>query len=160
MSLHLRSVNRDDDAFLFDLYATTREAELDAWGWNAAERDSFLTLQFGAQSRAYECKFPAADHHIILERDVPIGRIIVHRGEEEIRLVDVTLLPAHQGAGIGTDLIRGLLEEADGARKPLRLHVLKGNSAVRLYERMGFVAIGDSDPYVEMEKRPPPMKDR
>ena len=160
MSLHLRPVNRDDGAFLFELYATTRVAELDAWGWNAAERDSFLTLQFDAQRRAYEYTFPAADHHIILERDVPIGRIIVQRGEEEIRLVDVTLLPAHQRAGIGTGLIRGLLEEADGARKPLRLHVLKGNPAVRLYERMGFVAIGDADTYIEMEKHSAPKKDR
>ena len=147
----LRSATLSDEAFLFELYASTRKEELDAWGWDDAQRKEFLELQFRAQHMSYRAQFPNADHQIILEDDRPIGRIMVNRTDDEFRLVDVALLSECRGSGIGTRLVRALVDEASRAGKPLRLQVLRTNPAARLYERLGLTSVGDDGLYVQME---------
>lgn len=140
-----------DQAFLFELYATTRRDELAAWGWEPAQQDAFLRIQFMAQQQSYEWQYPGMDHQLILVEGRKAGRIIVWRSENGIRLVDVTLLPEYQGRGIGTSLLRGLQGEAVQAGNPLTLSLLKTNTgARRLYEQLGFTEADDHDPYRTM----------
>lgn len=140
-----------DQAFLFDVYVSTRQDELAAWGWEPAQQEAFLRMQFMAQQRSYEWQYPDMDHRVILMKGQKAGRIIVWRGEERIQLVDITLLPQYRREGIGTILLRVLQAEAARARKPLVLSVLKANSGARqLYERIGFGESGDHDPYITM----------
>ncbi|ELP66934.1 acetyltransferase, GNAT family [Streptomyces turgidiscabies Car8] len=47
--------------------------------------------------------------------------------------------PRLQGRGIGSGVLRDLLERSDGDGTPVRLNVLQGSPARRLYERHGFV---------------------
>ncbi|WP_326679103.1 GNAT family N-acetyltransferase [Streptomyces sp. NBC_01237] len=49
------------------------------------------------------------------------------------------LSPTLQGRGIGTGVLRSLLERADRERVTVRLDVLQGSAARALYERHGFV---------------------
>ena len=63
--------------------------------------------------------------------------------EDEIRIVDIALLPEFCNRGIGTTLLRGLQSEAAAAGKPLRIHVERFNPAMRLYERLGFRPVAD-----------------
>ncbi|MBC7910544.1 MAG: GNAT family N-acetyltransferase [Pyrinomonadaceae bacterium] len=152
MHVTLRPVEAGDQQFLFEVYAGTRRAELDAWGWDAAQQDAFLKMQFMAQHRAYEAQYPEADHSIILLDDQPIGRLFVARSSEWIQLTDIALLPAHRNHGIGAQLIRDLLDEAAKAGLPVRLQVLKNNPAAQLYERLGFRNTGESGMHFEMER--------
>lgn len=48
------------------------------------------------------------------------------------------LSPAHQGHGIGSAVLRTLLDRAEAERVPVHLNVLRGSPARRLYERHGF----------------------
>ncbi|WP_207916720.1 GNAT family N-acetyltransferase [Micromonospora sp. KC723] len=48
------------------------------------------------------------------------------------------LAPRLQGSGIGTAVLRGLLEQCDRDGTLVRLSVLRGSPARRLYERHGF----------------------
>lgn len=50
------------------------------------------------------------------------------------------LAPAVQGQGIGTAILRGLLADVPG---DVRLNVLQGSSARRLYERHGFTTYAE-----------------
>jgi len=150
-STALRPHKPDDNAFLFALYADTRKDELDAWGWAAEQREAFLRQQFAAQGGSYSAQFSDAEHRIILKDGQSIGRILVHRTEAEFRLVDISILASSRGAGIGTSLIRDLLDEALSAAKPVRLHVLRNNPAARLYHRLGFRVISDDGLYLGME---------
>lgn len=145
-----RPARPEDEPFLFTLYAATREAEVSAWGWSPAQQQAFLGMQYQAQARSYAQQFPAADHQLICRGGDPVGRILVHRGPEATDLVDIALLPAYRGAGAGTALIREL--QAEG--RPVRLHVLKGNPAQRLYERLGFRVAGDDGVYLAMQWHP------
>jgi GNAT superfamily N-acetyltransferase len=48
------------------------------------------------------------------------------------------LAPHLQGTGIGTAVLQDLLTHCDRAGRPVRLNVLRGSPARRLYERLGF----------------------
>ena len=154
MRVSVRPASADDEAFLYELYSSTRADELAAWGLDESQRKSFLELQFRARQRHYEIAFSGADHQIILCEDRPIGRILVYRSEHEIRLVDIALLPEHRQGGIGSSLIRELLVEAEATEKPVTLQVDKHNPAARLYERLGFSKIEDVGGSDKMEWRP------
>ena len=151
-AVKLRSVEPDDEPFLFRVYASTRAAEMAAWGWDQAQQEAFLRMQFLTQQLSYRAQFPGADHRIIMVEDQPAGRILVARTDKEILLVDIALLAEYRNAGIGTGLIRDLQAEAARAGAPVHLHVLKTNpAAARLYERLGFQATEDDGVYLQMK---------
>ena len=154
MPVRIRPARPDDEAFLFEVYSSTRRDELEPWGWDEAQLDSFLKLQFRAQQAHFKNQFPGADHCIIESGDQLIGRMVVVRMEHEIRLADITLLPEHRNAGIGASLINDLLAEGIRTAKPVRLHVTKTNRALQLYRRLGFSRIGDTGTHFLMEWLP------
>lgn len=154
MTISLRPSEPDDEDFLYQLYASTRAAELAVWGWNQAQQEVFLRMQFNAQRRAYEFQYPEAEHSIILFDEEKAGRLFVAVTEGEVRLVDIALLPEHRSKGAGTFLIQELQAQAAARGLPLRLQVLQSNEAARrLYERLGFSQTGASDVYLTMEWR-------
>jgi ribosomal protein S18 acetylase RimI-like enzyme len=141
-----------DAAFLLSLYDTTRRAEQSLMGWSDMEMDVFISMQFEAQNRHYATVFPDASSVVVLVGDIPAGRLIVDRSEERILIVDITLLPGFRRIGVGGQLVRPLLEEADGAGLPVRLHVAHDNAARAFWEHLGFVAQGLDGLSVAMER--------
>ncbi len=146
----LRPEQPEDEAFLLELYASTRQQELDLTQWDAATRSGFIKMQFKAMRQGYAAMFSRGEFSIVLRQDQAIGRIVIHRGEHEIRLVDMALMPEARCRGIGAFLVQTLQEEARQTRKPILLQVLKGNRAARLYEQLGFRCTGSNGPYDEM----------
>jgi ribosomal protein S18 acetylase RimI-like enzyme len=152
--ISVRTEQSQDEAFLFELYASTRQEELDNWGWPPEMRNTFLTVQFKA-SQGYHNAFSDAEFQIIQLDGVNAGRMIVHRTRDELRLVDIALLPRHRNAGIGSALLQRIFGEAAATNKPLRLKVLKDNRAIRFYQRLGFEKTGETELHLEMEWRTP-----
>ena len=150
----LRPIRPEDEGFLFEVYASTRLDELAALGWSEAQREAFLRMQFRAQQQSYLAQFPMADFAIILRDERPIGRLYIERRADEMRGIDIALLPEYRQAGIGTAILQGLLAEAARDGKPFRIHVEKLNRAQRLYERLGFTTLDDDGAYRFMEWRP------
>src|SRR3954451_13864398 len=87
----LRAELPSDGPFLFALYAGTRQAELDLTGWNAATREAFLQMQFRAMRAGYAQTYPKAAFSLILRTGVPIGRQVIDRTEECLRVADIAL---------------------------------------------------------------------
>ena len=154
MTVHFRPIRPDDAAFLYEVYASTRSEELAVVDWNEAQKAAFLSMQFTAQHQFYQEHYTKTDFLIILRDAVPVGRLYVARWQDEIRIVDIALLPPYRNAGIGTAILRDLLAEAAVAHKPVRIHVEKFNPALRLYERLGFTPIADKGVYLFMEWSP------
>lgn len=74
------------------------------------------------------------------------GRLRVVRAPDHHELAGIQLLPAHQGHGIGTHLVEQFLVESRGAGVPARISVEKDNPRARaLYERLGFVLVGETE---------------
>lgn len=155
----LRAAQAEDETFLFELYSSTRAEEMASWGWNEAQRQAFLSMQFRGQ-RAHYAEYPNVDHRIILLNGEPVGRIFISRMEAEIRLVDISLLPAYRERGLGAALIRELFEEAARTRKVIQLHVEKNNRALQLYQRLGFEIVGDAASHWFMIWRPIDQNDK
>ena len=111
-------------------------------------------MQFDAQHRFYQEQFPEADYQVIERGGKPIGRVYTHRRDDEIRLIDIALLPAYRGEGLGRSLIEDLQDEGAESGVPLRIHVEKNNPAYRLYLRLGFRTIKDKGVYDLLEWQP------
>jgi ribosomal protein S18 acetylase RimI-like enzyme len=90
------------------------------------------------QHRHYSGVYAGADFLLIENGSGPIGRIYVHRTLGEICLMEVSLLSAWRGQGIGSALLRELLDEARASATAVTLHVEPFNPARKLYERFGF----------------------
>ena len=152
--LTLRAITPEDETLLREIYASTRAEEMHLLGWSPAQADAFLRQQSDAQHGWYQTHFAAADFDLILERGKPVGRLYVHRQPHDLNVIDIALLPAHRGRGIGTFLMRQLLVEADRTGRTASLHVEGFNRARTLYERLGFACVADAGIYLEM-RRPP-----
>jgi GNAT superfamily N-acetyltransferase len=152
----LRPVMAEDEEFLLAVYASTREAELAQVEWAEGQKEAFLRMQFDAQRREYSARFPDAGYDVILVGSRPAGRIWVGRTADELRLLDIALLPEHQNRGVGGLLLGRLMEEARAVRKPLRHMIFILNTdARRFYERLGFEVVEVfNGAYLHMEWRP------
>jgi GNAT superfamily N-acetyltransferase len=113
-------------------------------------------MQFRAQRQSYSADYPDADHRVILADDQPVGGLLVHRTEKEVRLVDIAVLLEYRNRDLGTALINDLMAECQATRKPLRLQVAKGNRAACSYERLGFLKTGEDEVYDHMWWDPAP----
>ncbi|MBV9957175.1 MAG: GNAT family N-acetyltransferase [Acidobacteria bacterium] len=154
--VRLRPVGEEDMEFLRAVYASGREAELAQVPWSEAQRDAFVQMQFTAQLNHYREHSPAAEHGIILADERPVGRLYVERREGEIRILDITLLTAERGRGVGSSLLRALLEEAEETGKSVSIYVENYNPSRRLFERLGFRVIEDDGLNLLLERPPAP----
>ena len=153
--LQLRPSEPADLAFLARVYASSRNEEMSqVVDWTEAQKEAFLQSQFDLQHRHYHEHYPTADYCIVLEDGVAIGRLYVDRWDAEIRLMDVALLPESRNRGVGGLLMRDLVAESERTGKLLSCHVEETNPARRLYERLGFIEVGEQSFYKRMERRP------
>ncbi len=93
---------------------------------------------------------------VLLVEGAFAGSVTVRPDEQGGRHLELFYLAPHlQGRGLGTAVLRRLLAEADAAGEPVRLVVLQGSAAQRLYERHGFTVVHE-DPIDVHMYRPAP----
>ncbi len=151
-----RRIRPADEPFLNRLYHSTRWDEMALTTWSDAEKRLFLDQQFVAQHKFYQEQFASAELSLVLKAGRRAGRLYIDRREDEIRLIDIALLPEYRNGGLGRALLEKLLAEGRKLGRPVRIHVEQFNPALRLYDRLGFRKIGDEGPYFLMEWRPEP----
>jgi ribosomal protein S18 acetylase RimI-like enzyme len=101
--------------------------------------------------RQADREFDELPVEVVEEDGAPIGYIaVVHEADHDF-LDEVALVPHAQGRGIGTELLRNAMEEAESRGVPLRLSVLENNPARHLYARLGFCVTTVDHPRVRME---------
>lgn len=152
ITVSLRPVTADDTEFLVSVYGGTRAKELAQVQWEEGQKEAFIRWQFEMQQKEYQKRFPDARYDVILVDGVPAGRIWVGIDDKQIRLLDIAVMDQFQNRGVGTILLRRLMDEATRVNKPLRHMVFVLNDdAHRFYERLGFTVIEDLGGYKHME---------
>ncbi len=147
MDVSLRPATDGDYDFLWWLHGATMRTYVDAiWGWDEA-----------LQRQYFQDRFDPARMQIVERAGETAGYISVERREDAIFLGVIEIAPDFQGQGIGKGLIRDLQDEAQGRGVPLKLQVLQGNPARRLYERLGFKVTGETETHIMMSWLPPSM---
>ncbi len=156
----LRGCTPADEPFLADVYARTRTEELAPVPWSDEQKMAFLRQQFHAQDVAYRDSYPQATFSVIELAGAPIGRLyLTPLGDDELRIIDIALLPEHRGAGIGTHLIEEVVADGKRTGRFVSLHVERWNPALALYERLGFERAGETEVHLRMERlRPRPRQ--
>ena len=153
-TIELRPISDNDLAFLEKLYASTREEELSVTGWSDQQKQEFIRMQFQAQHKFYQQQFIGAQFDLIVLNGKTIGRLYVERRDDEIRIIDIALLPKYRNKGLGGKLLKDLLDEARTRQQPIRIHVERFNPALKFYERLGFAHIEDNGVYYLLEAKP------
>ena len=152
-TIALRRAVAADEASFAEVYASTRLDELEPTGWSDDEKRQFLRSQFSAQTHAYAGAYPDGEVSAVVRGDDVIGRLYLGRPTpDELRVVDVALLPEHRGRGIGTRLMADVLVRADANGWRVTLHVESWNPALRLYDRLGFRAVEERGIYLFLER--------
>ena len=153
-SILLRPVTPTDDEFLLSVYASTRADEMARVDWSAEQKESFIRMQFRAQAQFYIENYAGAEFQVITLKDQPIGRLYIHRRGDEIRIMDIALLPDYRNLGIGSALLQEILKQGKNLNLLVTVHVEQFNPAMRLYKRMGFHQKEDKGVYLLMEWSP------
>ncbi|SCF69261.1 GNAT family N-acetyltransferase [Streptomyces sp. Cmuel-A718b] len=99
----------------------------------------------------------APEHTSVIEAAGSFAGCVARRpAEDGWWLEHFYLSPALQGRGIGSAVLRGVLDRADAERQPVRLDVLRGSPARHLYERHGFTLEREDAVDVFLVRKPTP----
>jgi ribosomal protein S18 acetylase RimI-like enzyme len=149
-----RPMAEEDLPFIAALFASTRAEEVAQTGWPEAMQRAFLAQQHQAQHHHYQAHFPDAEWLVVEAAGAPIGRLYLDERDDDLHLIDISLVPERRGAGIGTAILRDLLDQARALGKTITLYVEAPNPARRLYQRFGFNPEGEAGVYELMVWRP------
>jgi ribosomal protein S18 acetylase RimI-like enzyme len=150
-----RAMTDDDLPFVAALYATSRAGEMAATGWPPEMQAAFLDQQHRAQHASYRSAWPEGEWLVIEQGGEPVGRLYLARQDDMLLLIDISLLPAARGAGLGTAILSDLLA---GETQPVQLHVERTNRAQQLYARLGFEIVEEQAIYFRMIRQPAGQK--
>jgi ribosomal protein S18 acetylase RimI-like enzyme len=133
----LRAAGPGDEAFLRELYAGGRRAELALTPWSEVEKRAFCDMQYALQDRHYRVHF-GGEPLVITVAGTDAGRVYRALSGDTLTLLDIALVEEMRGRGAGTQLMRAI--QADAAREGRRivLHVEEDSRVARWYERLGF----------------------
>jgi ribosomal protein S18 acetylase RimI-like enzyme len=139
---------------LLAIYASSREDELAVLPWSEEQKRGLVELEYDFQDTHYRSNHPDGDFDVVMSEGDAAGRLYVDRSAPEIHVIEITLLPAHRGYGLGAALLGALLAEADLAGRPVTLSVERANPARSLYARLGLRVVEDSGVYLRMQRAP------
>lgn len=146
ITVQLRTIKEADLPILYEIYASTRAEEMALVPeWREEDKAAFLLQQFNAQHQYYQERYLGATFQLIEYDGKPIGRFYIHWNfaPHEIRIMDIALLPAFRGKGIGTGILQEIFKKASEKKQSVTIHVEYNNPALRLYQRLGFKKIGE-----------------
>jgi GNAT superfamily N-acetyltransferase len=145
LQLVFRVARDTDEEFCFRV---TREA------MRSYVEATFGPWQDEAQRRYFEGSFTSIPHKIIVADGADAGLWSVAREPDRLVLKKAYLLPGFQRRGIGSTLLRRLIQDSKAARLPIELRYLKVNPVASLYERLGFRLFKEESPYVYVRRSP------
>jgi GNAT superfamily N-acetyltransferase len=157
-AIAVRPATDADYDFMRGLYASTRAEEMEHFPFDEAQKRAFLDQQFAAQFEHYGIHYPTCERNIIEKDGQPIGRLWIDEWRDQIRLVDIALMPEWRGGGVGSRLLHEVLDRGAASGKPVTIHVEAYNPALRLYQRLGFENVDTNGVYFLMRWTPPQVK--
>jgi ribosomal protein S18 acetylase RimI-like enzyme len=127
MRIAFRPAAPDDFDYCAKLYFAGMEETIRALGLDRA-----------AHVADFRRRWEAAEVRMIVDDGADIGWLQSRSEGDALFLTQLFVDASRQRQGIGTEVMRRLIAEAEAAGVPVTLGVVKANPALRLYERLGF----------------------
>lgn len=143
MSWSLRPSVPDDAAWIAELRAEVMRPDLE----RLDRYDPVRVRQRFLQA------FDASLTRVIVVDGEDAGSIAVRPASDGVWVEHFYLATTQQGRGIGSQVLALVLDENTG-RAPLRLNVLQGSPARRLYERHGFALYHEDEIDAFLQREP------
>ena len=153
MEITLTPISDADLGFLFELYAATRAEEMSMTGWGSEDILTFLKMQFELQHIQYMKNYDNPTFDLIMAAGQPVGRLYVNRGKDDLRIIDLALLPQFRRQGIARVLLESIFKESAAANCPVSLHVERENPIMEWYCRLGFKTVREVGIYYLMTRK-------
>ena len=150
----LTPVSSSDEPFLVELYASTRAEEMTLVPWSGEQKRLFLQMQFEVQNSYYRERYPNASFDLIKFNDSPVGRLYVAELADEIRIIDLTFLPAHFNPQVFEALIEEILQNGAQVGKPVRIYLENYSPQTEIFVRLGFQKIDEQGIYFLWQRDP------
>jgi GNAT superfamily N-acetyltransferase len=104
-----------------------------------------LNLDMSAQIASFRQRWDVMQIRIVTLDGTDIGWLQSFIKDDALFLGQLFVNESLRGQGIGTELVKGLIEEAASVGRAVTLGVVKTNPALRLYERLGFRTTHDDE---------------
>lgn len=132
----------EDEALLFQLFASDKIAAFVSFGIPAAKATSLAEMQYQGCKRTYVAQYPQAIDSILFNANGnPAGRLLIDCHADCWRIVDIAVLPEDRRKGLATEALKECQELCKQSGSSLTLQVSPTNSALRLYKRLRFRAV-------------------
>ena len=132
----LRTVTERDYAWLWELKRRTMQLLVEqTWGsWDDAAQERFFRQHFSPKTI-----------QIIVTEGRDAGLLHVERTAADVFLANIQIDPAFQNRGLGSAVVRSVVDSSHRLALPVRLQVLKVNTRARdLYLRLGFSVVEET----------------
>ncbi|HHK8526379.1 TPA: GNAT family N-acetyltransferase [Vibrio parahaemolyticus] len=138
----VREAIDEDYEFLFELKKAAEYEPVKAvFGWEE-----------NVQKEIHRNEWNEAKPTIIEMEGAPVGSYLVQAHSEHLYFGRFFLLPACQGKGIGSQVLKTVIQLANEKSLPIQLCYLQGNRVGQLYERFGFEVTSQDEQFVHMLK--------
>ena len=139
--IDFRQATEEDFDFLYAMHIATMKDYVDqTWGWDNAFQESLFRERY-IPNQIQVITFDGKD----------IGMISLEERDEDVFLRAIEIISSHQGQGVGARIIQAIIDDAASKKKPVSLSVLKVNPAKKLYERLDFSTIEETDTHFIMK---------
>ncbi|HEY1742239.1 MAG TPA: GNAT family N-acetyltransferase [Granulicella sp.] len=128
MDVRLRPYRDADFEFARQLYFRTMRWAIERlFGWDQTHQEASFATWFNPQEVS-----------LIIADGVDVGWVQLRSESDSIFLGSIYIEPLMQRKGVGTRVIRAVLDDASPHFRSVTLAVMKINPATALYERLGF----------------------
>jgi GNAT superfamily N-acetyltransferase len=150
---YLRSDHEHDQEFIDTLYRSTRE-DLLMLPMDPVFIDNLIRSQQQIHALGVQQNYPNAQTIILEYQRQALGRMVFEHAADDIRLIDIAVLPSAQRQGRARYMLLYLQQMAGTRQASLSLRVVKNNLKARsLYLSAGFQIVDEDEISEQMRWR-------
>ena len=152
MTVTLKPATPEDVPYIRQVIVDTVAEQLGAAHWPEPARSHLLGVQYASRRQTIAATFPGAVDYIPLLDGEPAGWYTIAEYDQEIRPIEMMIVPEHRSKGICSAILQGCIERSRDTGRPVRFSVSVSNPRARiLYERLGFRRAGGDEAFDFME---------
>lgn len=138
----LRQATMEDKEFVYSLKKLVLKDYIDEiWGWDE-----------DYQRKDFEVYYNPVNNKIITWNNSGIGILETTEDSDEIHIIEIAILQEYQGTGIGTNVLKQIIDNSKARDKRVKIVCFRINvEAKKLYLKLGFKVVEETKTHYILE---------